>query len=84
MDKEENIKLDQTLINDGKKLIEFLDTTEMSPTSVMWFYLKDPKIWRLIIASTYFDNLQPQKSYKEFINKIANQKFERQIGRAHV
>lgn len=77
MDKEENIKLDQSLIEDGKKLIEILDKSEIKPSSAIWFYLKDPKTWRLLIASTYFDHLEPQKSYMKFINKINDLKFTR-------
>lgn len=75
MDKEENIKLDSSLINDGIEVIKVLDQTVARPTSVFWFYFSDLKSWRLIISSPYYSNKDSQDCYKDFIDKTSKTKF---------
>jgi len=77
MDKEEIIKLDTSLIEDGKEVIKILDKTDVKPSSAFWFYFSDFKSWRLIISSHYYLGKSSQDCYKDFIDKIKNTNFVR-------
>ena len=77
MDKEEAVKLDASLIENGKKVIKVLDNTVVKPTSVFWFYFADLESWRLIISSPYYTEKNSQDCYKDFIDRTNKTKFTR-------
>jgi len=77
MDKEENINLDQLLIEEGKRMLKVLDSTDIKPSSALWFYLEEQKVWRLIIASPYFNNLSAQDRYRRLIGIFNQEAFTR-------
>lgn len=70
MDNETNINLDQLLIEEGEQIIRTMDTTEMKPSAALWFYFKEQNIWRLLIASPYFNELAAQDRYRRFIESF--------------
>ncbi|MFA5892577.1 MAG: hypothetical protein WC903_01220 [Candidatus Margulisiibacteriota bacterium] len=77
MDNEEIIKLDPSLVEDGKTILKALDNTEIKPSAALWFYFEDLKSWRLIISSPYFNNKTPQECYREVLENIQDQVFVR-------
>lgn len=44
-------KLTKSDLENGRKLIEGLDTAKYNVTSAFWFYNDDLKLWRLVLVS---------------------------------
>lgn len=68
MDKKTLVNID---IEEGKKLLEMLDKTNMQITSAFWFYLQDIEEWRLIFATNLLDKEGPKKTYTKLLEIIS-------------
>jgi len=77
MDNEENLILDQSFIDDGRKLVGKLDSTEVKPSAILWFYFKEQKVWRLLIADSYFNELTAINRYKKFMKFFDQNDYQR-------
>lgn len=50
-------------IEAGKDIVRKLDEIEFNVTSAYWIYDSDSEIWRLIIASSFYDANGPKATY---------------------
>jgi len=66
MDKKTLINID---IEEGKKVLESLDDSNLKISSAFWFFIEDLEEWRLFFASPEFDVVGPKKLYAK-VQKI--------------
>lgn len=74
MDKTALVEID---INEGKMLIEKLDSTEFLVRAALWLYFSEPDEWRFVIASDYIDKEGPKKAYSYIQSLLENMRFSR-------
>jgi hypothetical protein len=56
-------------VDDGRKLLEALDSAGFQVSAALWFYVSDADEWRLMIASPLVDEKGPRKAYT-FIQSV--------------
>ncbi|MBD3628194.1 hypothetical protein [Cyclobacterium sp.] len=66
MDKKTLVNID---IEEGKKVLESLDDSNLKISSAFWFFIEDLEEWRLFFASPEFDVVGPKKLYAK-VQKI--------------
>ncbi|WP_162342718.1 hypothetical protein [Cyclobacterium salsum] len=66
MDKKTLVNID---IEEGKKVLEALDDSNLSISSAFWFFLDDIEEWRLFFVAPDFDLVGPKKLYSK-VQKI--------------
>lgn len=74
MDKTALVEMD---INEGKMLIEMLDSTEFLVSAALWLYFSEPGEWLFVIASDYIDKEGPKKAYSYIQSILENMKLSR-------
>lgn len=50
-------------IEEGKKLLEILDSNDFPVKAALWFFLVDSDTWRFIIASPLVEKNGPKETY---------------------
>lgn len=65
------ILVDET-IEDGKKLLEFLDSKELDIRIAMWFLDTETGRWNLILSTPLVDSEGPRKTYLKIIKLLEN------------
>lgn len=58
-------------IEEGGRLLDALDKSKFRVKAALWFYLSDSDIWRIKIASRYFDDEGPLKAYSRVQSVLA-------------
>jgi hypothetical protein len=53
-------KMVENKLEETSKLIKYLDSTDYSPSTILWQYFTDADDWRLIIAGKAFDQHLPK------------------------
>jgi len=61
-------------IEDGKQLVKVLDQKGLHPETVMWFYITESNVWRLIISTSAFNKQPSEKYYSDFVSKYKDLK----------
>lgn len=67
MDKKTLVNID---IEEGKKLLEQLDRSNMKISCALWYYVQDIEEWRLILATDLVDTFGPKKAYTNLLAQI--------------
>ena len=57
-------------VSDGYRLIEALEKKDFQVTAALWLYEEEKRLWRLIIASPYYDEKGPREAYLFIANII--------------
>lgn len=60
-------------IEEGRNLIETLDSAHFELTGALWFYLIDTNEWRLLLVSPLLDRLGPRRTYSKIQSVIRDQ-----------
>ncbi len=68
----------ESSVTDSVKLVEELDKQGDTPSNVLWYFVSDAEVWRLLVAGTSFDSLLPKDE------SHAYQKIARAIGSANL
>ncbi|MEN9327831.1 MAG: hypothetical protein RI947_639 [Candidatus Parcubacteria bacterium] len=76
----DKINLEKSDIDKAKDLLHALDNSMLKPNSFFWFYISDSKVWRLVIASSIFNNKSTHEVYENFVNKFRNNNNVKEIG----
>ncbi|MGB3266367.1 MAG: hypothetical protein WBA89_20700 [Microcoleus sp.] len=66
-------------IEEGKRLIDALNTAGLSVDSALWIYAIEPETWRLMLTSPLYDSKGPLKSYEEILSIFRQVKPELKI-----
>lgn len=56
-------------IEEGKRLLEKIDQSDLKVTSAFWYYVSESEIYRLVIVTPFFEKHGPRKTYEK-IQKI--------------
>ena len=59
------VTLDQSDIEEGRKLIDALDGSDLQVAAAFWYYMDGPETYRLVVATAYYDKYGPQKTYEK-------------------
>ena len=65
MDRNTLVTLDQLDIEEGRKLLDALDSSDLPVVAAFWYYMDGPGTYRLILATPYYDRYGPQKTYEK-------------------
>ena len=65
MDKKILVTLDTTDIEEGKKLVEKLDQSNLPVVGAFWYYMDGPERYRLMIVTPYYEEYGPKKTYEK-------------------
>ncbi|MBK0383355.1 hypothetical protein I5M32_10320 [Pedobacter sp. SD-b] len=57
-------------IEQGKQLVQFLDSKQFNIESAFWYFMEEPEVWRLIIASEEVDINGPKKTYRKILDYL--------------
>ena len=68
----------ESSVTDSVKLVEELDKQGDTPSNVLWYFVSDAEVWRLLVAGKSFDSLLPKDE------SHAYQKIARAIGSANL
>ena len=74
MDKKTLVTLDSVDIEEGKKLLEALDCSNLSVSAAFWYYLDGPETYRLMIVTPFYDKYGPRKTYEKIQRATLNSK----------
>ncbi len=72
MDRKTLVTLDQSAIEEGRKLIDALDGSDLQVAAAFWYYMDGPETYRLVIATAYYDKYGPHKTYEKIEEVIRN------------
>ncbi|MGB3777974.1 MAG: hypothetical protein WA960_06420 [Tunicatimonas sp.] len=52
-------------IEEGKKLLELLDQSDLKIVSAFWYYRSESEVYRLVIVTPFFEKYGPRRTYEE-------------------
>ena len=55
--------LSEEMIDQGRKLTERLEKTQMRVKASLWLYFSEAELWRLVIASPFVETHGPKEAY---------------------
>ena len=84
MDRRTLVTLDRLDIEEGQKLLDVLDHSDLSVAAAFWYYMDGPEMYRLMIATPYYDKHGPRKTYKKIQEAIQKSKTDIDLGWATV